>query len=154
MSLLSRNPEAPRSWQGELPVFSRYTLGLAGERFFREIKDNGRIMGTHCENCDRIYVPAAVFCERCLSELDEWLDVGNSGRVYTFTILHENYEGSPLDQPEIVAFIRIRDGGLIHRLGEIELDEVRFDMPVEAVFKPKDQRAGSILDIEYFRPTP
>lgn len=152
MALLSRDPSAPKVWQDELPVTSRYTLGIAGERFFREIKDNGRIMGTHCTKCNRTYVPAAAFCERCLSELNEWLDVGSNGNIHTFTVMYESYTGAPLDYPVIVAFIRIGDGGIIHRLGEVSPEEVRIDMPVEAVFRPKEQRAGSILDIEYFRP--
>jgi hypothetical protein len=64
-----------------------------------------------------------------------------------------DYDGNHLDQPEIVAFVQIGDGGLIHRLGEISPDDINIGMSLEAVIKPKDQREGSILDIEYFRPT-
>jgi uncharacterized OB-fold protein len=44
------------------------------------------------------------------------------------------------------------DGGLVHYLGDVKPDEVYIGMPVEAVFKPKKQRKGSILDIKYFKP--
>jgi len=152
MTLLERDPNAPQAWQGELPVTSRYTYGLAGERFFRAIKEEGRILGTHCSNCDRTYVPAALFCERCLAELDEWIDVGVSGEVHTFTLLYEGYDGSPLESPELIAFVRFGDGGLVHRLGEVSLEDVEIGMHVEAVFLPPDQRTGSIKDIAYFRP--
>jgi len=37
-------------------------------------------------------------------------------------------------------------------LGEVELDELYIGLPVEALFKPKKEREGSILDIKYFRP--
>jgi len=40
---------------------------------------------------------------------------------------------------------------LIHRLGEVDPEEVYTDMPVEAVFR--EEREGSLLDIAYFRPT-
>jgi uncharacterized OB-fold protein len=152
MTLLQRDPKAPASWQGELPVTNRYTYGLAGEKFFRTIKDEGHIVGTHCPHCDHTYVPAAAFCERCLRKLDEWVDVGTIGDVVTYTFLHVNLDGSPLDKPEIVAFIRFGDGGLIHRLGEIEPNQVEIGLMVEAVFKSKSKRIGSILDIKYFRP--
>jgi len=152
MTLLERDPKAPQAWQGDLPVTSRYTFGLAGERFFRAIKDEGRILGAYCPNCDHTYVPAALFCERCLAELDEWVDVGVIGEVHTFTLLYEGYDGSPLEAPELVAFIRIGDGGLLHRLGEVRPEDVEIGMQVEAVFKPQDQRQGSILDILYFCP--
>ena len=152
MTLLERDPKAPQSWLGDLPVTSRYTYGLAGERFFRAIKDDGRILGTYCPDCDHTYVPATLFCERCLGALDEWIDVGLQGEVHTFTLLFKNYNGSEREYPAVVAFIRLGDGGLVQRLGEVNPEEVEIGMTVEAVFKPADEREGSILDIAYFRP--
>jgi uncharacterized OB-fold protein len=152
MALLSRDPQAPAAWQGQLPVTNRYTAGLAGECFFRALQERGAILGTRCPKCNRLYVPGTAFCERCLDGLKEWVDVGTVGEVHTFTLLYVNYDGSPRERPELVAFIRFGDGGLVHRLGEIEPEAVRIGMPVEAVFRPVDERTGSILDIEYFRP--
>ena len=152
MTLLQRDPKSPPSWQGELPVTNRYTYGLAAEQFFRTLKEEGHFMGTYCPHDDHTYVPAAAFCERCLSKLDQWVDVGTIGDVVTYTFLQVSLDGSPLEKPEIVAFIRFGDGGLIHRLGEIEPDQVEIGLMVEAVFKPKSKRIGSILDIKYFRP--
>ena len=152
MTLLNRDPNAPQAWLGDLPVVNRYTFGLAGEKFFRAIKDNGQILGTHCPNCDQTYVPATVFCERCLAKLDDWVDMETSGEVVTYTFLNVNLDGSERGEPEIIALVRFGDGGIIHRLGEVELDQVEFGMRVSAVFKPAGERIGSILDIEYFKP--
>lgn len=152
MTLLERDPHAPQAWRGNLPVTNRYTFGVAGERFFRAIKDEGKILGTRCPQCNHLYVPAALFCERCLSELSEWIDVGTNGEVHTFTLLYENYDGSPRETPEVVAFIRLGDGGLVHRLSEIAPEAVKIGMKVEAVFKAQVEREGSILDIAHFRP--
>jgi len=154
MTLLERDPSAPAAWLGDLPVPSRYTYGLAGERFFRAIKDEGKILGTRCSNCERTYVPAILFCERCLAQLDEWVDVGTTGEVYTFTLLYTNYDGSPREIPEIVVFVNLADGGIIHRLVNIDPEEVAIGMQVEAVFKPQAERKGSILDITHFKPDP
>ena len=152
MTLLERDKTAPQAWHGNLPVTSRYTFGLAGEKFFRAIKDEGKILGTHCPKCERTYVPAALFCERCLSELDEWIDVGTTGEVHTFTLLYENYDGSHRETPEVVAFVKLGDGGIVHRLNGLAPEDVEIGMPVEAVFKEAADRAGSILDIVYFKP--
>ena len=152
MALLNRDPNAPVAWQGDLPVMNRYTFGLGGEKFFRTLKDEGRILGTHCSHCDVTYVPATVFCERCLNKLDDWVDVGTSGEVVTYTFLHVNLDGSSRENPEIIAFIRFADGGLIHRLGEIDPIHVEIGLMVQAVFKPASERTGSILDINYFKP--
>jgi uncharacterized OB-fold protein len=152
MSILGHDPAGPAAWLGDLPVTSRYTFGIAGERFFRAIKDEGKLMGSRCPACDITYVPARIFCERCLSELNEWAEVGPGGEVYTYTLLFVDKDGLALDEPEIVAFIRIADGGLVHRLAGIEPESVDIGMQVEAVFKAKKDREGSILDITHFKP--
>ena len=152
MSLLERDPNAPQAWFGEMPITSRYTAGLAGEKFLRAIKDEGKFLGSHCDRCGITYVPARQFCERCMDELDETVDIGTQGEVHTFTLLFENLDGTPREEPEIVAFISLGDGGLVHKLDEVELDDLDIGMPVEAVLKPKGEREGSILDIKYFKP--
>ena len=152
MTLLERDPKAPAAWLGDLPVNSRYTYGLAGERFFRAIKDEGVIYGTRCSNCERTYVPATLFCERCLAQLEVWVDVGTTGAVHTFSLLHENYACSPREEPEIVALVKFADGGLVHRLDDVDPEDVAIGMQVEVVFKPKTDRQGSIMDITHFKP--
>ena len=151
MTLLERNPQAPQAWMGKLPVTSRYTFGLAGERFFRTLKDEGKIMGSYCPKCDHTYVPAAAFCERCLGELTEWKDMGLTGELYTFTLLFVDYDGQPLEEPDLVGFIAFGDGGIIHKL-EVNPAELEVGMSMQAVLKPKSQRTGSILDILHFKP--
>lgn len=152
MSLLEPNPKAPQAWYGSLPVTSRFTYGIAGERFFRALKDEGILLGSTCPRCKITYVPAVAFCERCLAGLEEFVDVGTRGEVLTFTVLHVNADGSPKEPAEIIAFIKIADGGLVHKLGEVTPQEVYIGMPVKLVLKPARQREGSISDIMYFKP--
>ncbi len=103
------------AWKGDIPIRSRYTAGVAGERFFREIKDNARFMGTRCDACDLVYVPAVMFCERCFSQLDEWLEVPSQGTVFTYTVLHRDLDDKPLVPPAILAHVKLygTDGGLV-----------------------------------------
>jgi uncharacterized OB-fold protein len=152
MTWLERERGAPAAWRGELPLRSRYTYGIAGERFFRALKDKGQILGTRCPRCDIFYVPGRAFCERCLGKLDEWTDVGTHGEVHTFTVLHANPDGSFREAPEVIALVRLGDGGLVHLLGEIAPEDVTIGMRVEAVLRPSTERQGSIRDIAYFRP--
>jgi len=44
------------------------------------------------------------------------------------------------------------DGGLVHKIGETSPKDVKIGMEVEAVFKPREEREGSINDIKYFKP--
>jgi uncharacterized OB-fold protein len=156
MAILEKVDKLDRAiaWKGDIPITSRYTAGIAGERFFREIKDHARFLGTHCPTCDLIYVPAAMFCERCFTELDEWVEIPNRGTVFTYTVLSRDLDEQPLDHPAIMVFVKLdgADGGLVHFLDEIEPECVCIGLEVEAVFKDAAEREGSILDIHYFRP--
>lgn len=142
------------AWQGDMPITSRYTAGLAGERFFREIKEKGRFLGTRCEACGLVYVPATMFCERCFAELDQWVEVPGRGEVFTYTVLHRDLDEQPLEPPVVLAYVKLEGstGGLVHYLGEVEPESVRIGMEVEAVFKEPAEREGSLLDIRHFRP--
>jgi uncharacterized OB-fold protein len=142
--------------EDDLPFHSLYTVGIAGERFFRALKDEGKILGTHCTACDVMYVPGRLYCERCFTHLDDdsWFDAGTLGTVHTFTVIHIGLDGTRLEAPRIMAFIEVgdTDGGLVHYLGEIDPESVFIGLTVEAVFKPSNARTGSITDILYFKP--
>jgi hypothetical protein len=148
------NTTVPTFWEGEIPVRYVYTYGLAGEKFFRAVKDKGTFLATRCEDCDITFVPPKVYCDHCFEELDDYIDVGTVGYVETFTITFKNMDGSDKKHPRILAMVRIEgtDGGLIHYLEGIDWEEIAIGMPVKAVFKPKAQRKGSIEDIIGFGP--
>ncbi|MDD5011866.1 MAG: hypothetical protein PHQ00_07065, partial [Phycisphaerae bacterium] len=42
--------------------------------------------------------------------------------------------------------------GILHLLGEVEPEDIFIGMKVKAVWKPEEEREGSILDIKYFKP--
>lgn len=141
-------------WEGQIPMSYIYTVGRAGEKFFREII-NGKIYGAKCIECNITYVPPRIYCEKCFERLeDNYIEVGSKGKVHTFTQCYESYDGKRKENPTIVAVIRIdgTEGGFVHWLGEVEFKDIYIGMPVEAVFKPKNEREGSILDIKYFKP--
>jgi uncharacterized OB-fold protein len=138
----------PSSIEGDFPVQFRYTVGLAGERFFREIKDNGKLIGSHCPKCNLTYLPPRIYCERCMSQLKDYVHVEDSGTVETFTLCRLDPEGKPLPEPVGVAFVRFPSahGGLVHKLkGKASIGD-----KVRVVFKEKSKRVGSIMDIECF----
>lgn len=143
-----------KTWEGEIPVHYLYTYGLAGEKFFREIKDRGVFVATRCDACNVTYLPPRIYCERCFAELNFYHDVGKKGSVETFTICHEAADGSRLEEPQVIAYIRIAgtDGGIIHKIANVREGDIKIGMNVEAVFAEPSKRTGSITDILYFRP--
>jgi uncharacterized protein len=141
----------------DFEVQARYAwdAGVAVGRFLHGLRE-GRILARECRRCRRILVPPRMFCEECFRPTDAWVEVADTGRINTFSICYIRWDMVKLEEPEIPAVIEI-DGaspgmGFMHKLGEVDPDDVRIGLEVEAVWKPADQREGSILDIRYFRP--
>ena len=151
---LTKKNEA-KAWYGDMPVESLYTVGIAGEKFFRAIKDDGVFLGTKCKCCNIVYVPPKIYCERCFEKLDEYVEVAECGSLESFTCVHIGLDGKRLDKPIFIGLINLDGAGtsIIHKLGECEVEELCFGMRVCAVLKPKAKREGAITDILYFKPT-
>jgi len=145
-----------RSMPGSLPTHYRYTAGVAGQKFLAALRDEGDLLGSHCDKCNYTYVPGRMYCERCFAALPEsaWRKVGPGGTLASFTVVHVDLDGNPLDAPRTLGLIRLDGAGgtLVHDLGELGARAPRAGMRVTAVLKPKAERTGSILDIRYFRP--
>jgi uncharacterized OB-fold protein len=144
------SPDDARVWRGNIPISNRYTVGLAGERFFRELKDHAKIYATRCPKCSMVYAPAATFCERDLAELTEWLEVGPRGIVQSVTTTRIGLDGQPLVQPETFALIQL-DGASTVMLHRLASNAIAIGARVEPVFKPAAEREGSINDILHFQ---
>jgi uncharacterized OB-fold protein len=78
------------------------------------------------EECDLVYVPATMFCERCFAELDAWMEVPNHGMVFTYTILFQDLDEKPLDPPALMDYVKLdgADSGLGHYLGDVDPEDV------------------------------
>jgi uncharacterized OB-fold protein len=148
------NPERVRTVSGAIPVRHRYTAGVAGDRFFRALRDKGEILGTPCTACGVVYVPGRMFCERCFAALNEWVAVGPGGTLESYTAVHVDLDGNPLATPVWIGLVML-DGSttvLVHRL-EPNGTEPAIGARVDAVLEPKAKRTGSINDIRAFRLT-
>ncbi len=143
-------------WQPKLEYAWDNGIGIG--RYLRGFKE-GKIMASHCEKCDRTMLPARAFCELCFRPVDGWVQVGDTGTVNTFSICNVNWDASrlkPGDPPHLPAVIEI-DGaskgmGILHILGNVKPDDIRSGMKVRAVWKPEEEREGSITDIIFFEP--
>jgi len=97
-------------------------------------------------------VPGRMFCERCFAALKDWVPVGPGGRLESFTSVHIDLDGRPLDEPQWVGLVTL-DGAttvLVHRL-EANGTPPAIGARVEALLEPKRRRVGSINDIRGFR---
>jgi uncharacterized protein len=132
-----------------------WDAGVAIGRYLHELK-KGRLIGVRCDECGRLVIPPRVFCEWCFLPMDDWEYLPDTGTVNTFSLCYVTWDMQYLTEPQIPAVIDI-DGtspyvGIMHMLGEVDPSDVKIGMKVQAVWKPAEEREGSILDIKYFKP--
>ncbi|MCK4361795.1 MAG: Zn-ribbon domain-containing OB-fold protein [Dehalococcoidia bacterium] len=139
-------------YHGQINIPNTYSAGAVGSRFLIELRDKKRIMGTRCPACNRVYIPARSICKDCFGQLDEWVEVSSKGTVLTYAIDYEVKPIQPVEHPIIYGIIQLdgADTGFVHMLGEVDPEQLRVGMRVQAVFKK--EREGNILDIKYFKP--
>ena len=111
--------------------------GVARE--WREIPGRYNLKGTKCANCGRIFFPARSFCPVCrrasAGKMEEYA-LSRTGKVFSFSIVHEAPESNILQKPYAVAMIETDDGVKITgQLVDVEFDKVQIGMPVKAVLR-------------------
>lgn len=154
MTILERSLQNNRiqSIEGNMPISSQYTAGISGERFLRSLKDHAELLASYCSHCKKSFLPARLFCERCLTRLAETRVAPHDGRLQTFTKAHVDLDMSPLKKPRWIGFISFKgfEGGIIHQLRVTDERKLKIGARVKPIFLPIHERKGSILDILHF----
>ncbi len=142
----------PLVYESRIKVPYTWSVGEIGSRFLIELRDHKRIFGTRCPQCDLVYIPPRKHCGHCFSKIEEWVELGHQGSLITYTIVRYESSALPTNPPFAYGIILLdrASTGLVHFLGEVNFEEIKPGMRVEAVFK--DERTGDIMDIRYFRP--
>lgn len=143
-----------KQWIGNMEADYIYTTGIAGDIFFKNLRDKGKLSATQCPKCNITYLPPRMYCEHCFEELQSWKELEPRGTVETFTVAHLDEKNKKLKKPRVWAFVKIdgSDGGIIHNLGGVDPKDIKIGMKVEAVLRPQKERKGEIMDILSFRP--
>lgn len=141
-------------WEPEIQY--AWSLGNAMSKFLQGLKE-GKILGVHCHKCDRVIVPPRSFCEYCYGPTEDWVELKDTGTINTYSVSYLDPNANRIEEPILIGVISI-DGaypkpmGFMHYFGEMSKDEIKIGMKVKAVWKPEEEREGSINDIKYFKP--
>ncbi|HEY4704389.1 MAG TPA: zinc ribbon domain-containing protein [Thermoplasmata archaeon] len=142
-----------RSWKGDVEADYRYTTGIAGERFFTELREHGRLVTARCPACDRTYLPPRIYCEECLGPTADGPPVEGPAVVEAVTVTHIDVDGTRRPTPEVWAILRWDGihGGLVHRLA-VPANRAKPGLRVRPVLRPRGARVGNLTDIVEFAP--
>ena len=133
----------------------KYAVGMHGSKFLQELRDNKRLVGIRCPQCDTVYVPPRRVCGKCFVEMSAFEEVGPEGEIGTFTILRyafidpETGEQKPV--PYGYGFIKLDGADTLfqHYIDIDDEEKLKIGARVRAVFAEK--RKGTITDIKHFQ---
>jgi acetyl-CoA C-acetyltransferase len=125
---LELTSETAGAFAGKIPLGYIYTAGVAGSRFYGDLA-KGKVTGTYCSACDAVHLPATIFCESSMAQLDVEADAREidpaSGVVAGHTSVHDDYKGNPLAEPRALVQVKFpgTTGSVFGRLegGKAEL---------------------------------
>jgi uncharacterized OB-fold protein len=131
----------------------KHSTGETIGRFLAGLKEQKRIWGQRVAG-QGVVVPPLGYSEADGSEGGAWVEVKTTGVVTAVAVVHEGVDGlHPFPPP--FAFILVKLDGADTAMAHVAregLDRLRVGTRVEAVWKPDDERIGSIRDIDHFRP--
>ena len=55
------NPLKLHHLVGDMEADYIYTPGVAGDKFFKALRDEGKFLATHCEPCNHTYLPPRMY---------------------------------------------------------------------------------------------
>jgi len=142
-----------RIHQSRIRLKYNWWLGRVMGRFYREIKEGKKIWGHKCPLCGLVYVPPKANCPKCFAKMNEFVEVGDTGNLLTYTVVRYSVPSiQPQEPPYVLGIIKLdgADTGITHLVGEVDLSDIEVGMRLKAVFR--DDRQGNLLDIKYFRP--
>ena len=140
--------------------------GYFTNRYFLKMRDNAELWGIKCTKCGNIWIPPEIVCGKCKIRIEDkeenWIKLGNKGTLlfaYQVTGAREIDPSTgwhPAGQVfNPMGFIR-PDGGnewtiLAHVMDAEDTSNLKSGMRVEAVWKPREERTGTMQDIKFWR---
>lgn len=114
MNRVRRNEDTIR-WKGSIPIYFTYTVGKSGEVFFKNLKEKNVLTASECPECGVRYFPARIYCERCMADIEKFLEVPKEGEVEGITEVYIDVEERRLSSPIKLALVKVRgtDGKVV-----------------------------------------
>jgi len=139
--------------EGKLALPYTYFAGKVGSKFITTIRDQKKILGVRCRQCNKVFVPPRQTCAFCMEDLqNNWVELKNEGVVTNFTVVRYNDKHLPRKAPFILAMIKLdgTDTSMPHILEGIQPGDVTIGLRVRPVFAK--ETTNTILDIDHFAP--
>ena len=126
----------------------------AGElsRFYLELKENARLMGTRCPECGSVYFWPRSWCHDCYVDCD-WVEMSGRGNLTVFSRVEISLSELQREVPFYQGGVHLEGAryATVVILKPPDFDALYVGMPMRAEFLPPEQRTGRPRDF-YFVP--
>jgi uncharacterized OB-fold protein len=103
--------------------------------FWRALRER-RLTAQRCGHCAALRFPALPICDTCLEEESEWVDVTQTGTIWSFVVYHRAFHPGFKDElPYAVAIVETDDGPRYTGTVVGPLPEVAIGRRVHAIFE-------------------
>lgn len=133
----------------------RHTADQVTATFFRALRDERRLLGIRCPQCQRVLMPPRGFCDRDFCRTTDWVEVAPEGVIELFTIVYQPVKGLP-EPPYAIAYVRLdgADTAIANLLGGIDLSDrdralERLAIGNRAKVDFREDRIGRMTDFEF-----
>jgi uncharacterized OB-fold protein len=132
----------------------QHTASAPESTFLRALEE-GKLLGARAGTDGKLYFPPREADPATGQPMTEFVELPDRGTVTTFAIINIPFAGQRIKPPYVAAYVLL-DGAdipFLHLVTEIEAEDVRMGMRVEAVWKPREEWGLGIDNISHFRPT-
>ena len=111
------------------------------------------LIAGRCKNCGKYFVPPRHICLNCGKQEMEIVPLGGKGKVYSYTVVHQQLPGAIVKTPYAIVIVSMPEGVQVHAVVTDDPDKIRVDQEVEVYFeKVADDKDGNDLIADKFRP--
>ncbi|MCS7125477.1 MAG: Zn-ribbon domain-containing OB-fold protein [Aigarchaeota archaeon] len=87
-----------------------YNIPISKTKKFWDGLREGKIYGTRCKKCSKLYFPPVADCGECYSSEMDWVELSGEGELITFTHIVVRPTSFLNEQPYTIAIAELREG--------------------------------------------
>jgi len=116
-------------------------------RFWRENPSRYNLVGFKCNSCGRYYFPRRAICPVChrksVGRIEE-VKLKGSGRIFSFSEVHDGLEEMAVQKPYVVAMVELDEGPRVTgQVIDCDPAELQIGTPVRAVLRKLSEEGPS-----------
>lgn len=118
---------------------------------FYEYLNEKKLMGSHCPNCNKDFLPPRALCPHCYSNQLEWIEFNGDAKLAAFTSIYIAptamiEAGYGRDNPYLAGVVELNEGvkisGQILGVDASKPEQVTIGTPVKAEFVERGEGDG------------